>query len=1249
MMIKKGARILLLLGIILCAFFVFVVSSQTGLQWVYVIAQNVLPGNLQLEQLQGRLIGPLHFENGSYRIDNVLITVKKAAIDWQPSRLFFSRISFNRGQLHDVQIKILPSKKQATPVKDNRAIFPANMSLNHVSIDKFRYQDTTINTLTIDAKTINHHLYINQLAGQYQDYQIHVNGDVLIKPTTANLQINLHQQQHLPISLALHLHSQNHTVYINSLIQQAFQAKFSGVMHEKQQGTHWQLYGEIDSVYTQAIHRKLANIRLHGSVNLSGDPDNIYANLMLADKLKNNTSKQPLMFSFSSHLKKNDAKAPLYANAHWQQLRWPLVGKAKFSSQSGSIDINGSMNHYQVQLDGLFSGQQLPKTELHLQGQGDTKHVDLQHIKARVFDGNIHGNAHIIWQPTLSWQTQLQAEKLNLASLWPDWQSAINFSLDSQGRQVSNGINADMTINRIAGSVHKLPFAGRVASSIKNSKLHDINTQLSLGSAKLNAQAVINQNILGQWSLSIPELSTIIPWGTGEISSSGKLTGKTNTPTLDLQLAINNAALDKVQVDKLSLKGNIDLRPKQFSMIDLNANNIILPKIELTQVDLQASGNLTKHTINGSLQTTKDKLVLQAQGNYQQHTWRAQLSQLNLLSTQFGNWSLTKNAQLQYQENTTYLHDFCWRNRQQKVCLAADLNKSQLNNASFSIDKLQIKPISQYLLSHTWLNSQLNASGQFQRNQQRNLVGNANLELTKGQLRYTPANRLPTQPNAFTSQLTSANLALNINNQGVETKLAVTADKKNYLRANITLPNYHPLNKQAIPTTIHAKLSAYLASLHLLPALFPHLLQSDGQLSLDTHFDGALKQPNINGKLSIVNGKTFIDSSNTDIHQVNFTATAKDTPHIDYLGSMLIGDGKASWQGNTSFNQQGINTQLQFSGKHLRVINTRDYIVDISPQLTLAITPKRFDLGGNVFVPKANIYIRHFNSTVTLPDEAIIITDGGSREKMQDISNFYADIKLRLGNDIQLNTDSFSAKLNGALHLIDSPKRTTTATGELRILEGKFDAYGQALTINNGRLLFSNSPIDNPALNIRAEKKIKTVLNTSSSSSSSTPITNDLVVGVEAKGMLRKPEISLFSVPAGLNDADILSYLILGYPTERAQSGQTQAIWQAANALQLGGLELTKIKKQLQDTFGLDLLTLESSSYIDPQSSSIQDNTSVVLGKMLSPRLFISYSIGIILPVNTFNVTYKLSDNWSVKTDSGSLGNGADLIYTFEY
>ena len=55
-----------------------------------------------------------------------------------------------------------------------------------------------------------------------------------------------------------------------------------------------------------------------------------------------------------------------------------------------------------------------------------------------------------------------------------------------------------------------------------------------------------------------------------------------------------------------------------------------------------------------------------------------------------------------------------------------------------------------------------------------------------------------------------------------------------------------------------------------------------------------------------------------------------------------------------------------------------------------------------------------------------------------------------------------------------------------------------------------------------------------------------------------------------------------------------------------------------------------------------------MVGKYLSPKLYVSYGLGIFEPVSTFRIRYILSSSWSVVGETSATQTGADLFYVIE-
>lgn len=225
-----------------------------------------------------------------------------------------------------------------------------------------------------------------------------------------------------------------------------------------------------------------------------------------------------------------------------------------------------------------------------------------------------------------------------------------------------------------------------------------------------------------------------------------------------------------------------------------------------------------------------------------------------------------------------------------------------------------------------------------------------------------------------------------------------------------------------------------------------------------------------------------------------------------------------------------------------------------------------------------------------------------------------------MGDRVTFYGYGFEGRFGGNLLLEDQPGQPTRGTGEITIPEGQYRAYGQNLKVENGRLLYTGGPITNPGLDLRAVRKI-----------------GNVTAGLKVRGNLNQPVIELFSVPA-MGQTDILAYLLLGGPIENATGEQGAMMAKAALAIGLSGGD--SLARALTDRFGLDEMRVESNE--------TGDQASLVMGRYLSPKLYISYGIGLAESANIVTIRYQISDKWQLKGESGEY-QGADLLFTIDH
>jgi translocation and assembly module TamB len=264
-------------------------------------------------------------------------------------------------------------------------------------------------------------------------------------------------------------------------------------------------------------------------------------------------------------------------------------------------------------------------------------------------------------------------------------------------------------------------------------------------------------------------------------------------------------------------------------------------------------------------------------------------------------------------------------------------------------------------------------------------------------------------------------------------------------------------------------------------------------------------------------------------------------------------------------------------------------------------------------------------ATKASPD--VVIVDEKQQEQAASQMPISAAVKVDLGRRTHLIGMGLDGKLSGTLTVIEKPGRATTGQGQIGV-SGTYRAYGQNLQIERGQLLFASTPIDNPGLNIRAARKLNP----------NATIDEGQEVGLLVSGTAQRPILTVFSNPV-MEQSDALSYLITGKPLSEVKGGEGNMVSAAAQALGSAGGDL--LAKRIGAHLGVDDIGVSSSE-------ALGGNSAFTVGKYLSPRLYLSYGVGLFEPGQVITLRYRLSKRWNFEAQNATDFNRASLNYRFE-
>lgn len=274
-------------------------------------------------------------------------------------------------------------------------------------------------------------------------------------------------------------------------------------------------------------------------------------------------------------------------------------------------------------------------------------------------------------------------------------------------------------------------------------------------------------------------------------------------------------------------------------------------------------------------------------------------------------------------------------------------------------------------------------------------------------------------------------------------------------------------------------------------------------------------------------------------------------------------------------------------------------------------------------MPRGKITLKELpEGAVAVSSDVVVINRAGTiaEERVPAAAwRVTTDIELALGNAVQIEGYGLEGRLAGNLRLRQRPGGVPEAIGELSVVDGRYQAYGQNLEIRQGQLLFSG-PLKEPNLNVEAVRRADSV-----------------VAGLRIEGEPKQPQVTLFSEP-GLPQEEILSYLIRGRPLGTEGVGSDQLLAQAAVSLGVFG------GKGFASSLARELGVKD----FEVGTAGEGQETQVELSGYITPDLLVRYGIGVFEPVNTLTLRYRISKSFFVEAVSG-LESALDFFYEFEF
>ncbi|MEM1434057.1 MAG: translocation/assembly module TamB domain-containing protein [Pseudomonadota bacterium] len=1237
----------LALGLVLA----LLLGTAPGTRLVLGAVVPLVPG-LSITGLEGSLSSPLRVSGLRYAAPTLELGLEQAILHWRPGALLRGRLRITELAVEGLNLKLGASAEPAEPSPEAEPLrlpeLPVAVELDQLRLVDVRMLDEAGNpTLELSSAALTGHWSVQELALELlelsldtPDLALAATGAVTLAPGSGLLadarlrsqlryQLTPSDRSWTPVAGALRTHGAVRQLEIDNALEAPHASVVTGVL------------SGLPTVPAVDL-----NIRI-------------------------------------------DAVDPAQVRSGWP------AGQV-----GGELRAEGGPGSWVVEVSGRGTTLERWSADLAGRFRGSLSRAEIEALEATTSFGQLTASGAVGWQEQLAADLKLRLTGFNPVEFAPQWPGAIDAEVDFSGRWPQPDDPATLNLRlaplRLGGELRSAPLRGTLDLAVADSRLSIAEgAQLRWGENELQLDGIVDEAGRGGLRLApafndltlIPELGA-----RGRVSGALELSGTLAQPRSSGALKLEEFSVEALSVAGAEIEWALDAEQAAAQQLRLRIDALAAGAQPPAQIQLDINGPLDEHEAalrvaqgDGSLAVRwqGDVAALPAEPDWLMHldgwwadggSYRWTVLEIDALPETGAGWMLGSGGsgvasaleqrlarscfvpRPRAARTAAALERPAWWDDPGQLCIAASRDVAGALDLAYDLDALPLALAQPVLQPEQSLSGRLSGGGELRLPdpQQPAMTGRATLNLADLEFRlqgYDTDN-----PERRARVLTAAGGGLNLVSKGKTAQLE--------LDLPLTLYDYAQVSEEdaaaqaELPALFEAQLNvdldaaswdqvalrgsarASVDSLGFLSALSPEVTAAGGQLRGDLSVAGTPAEPLFGGSLRWLDGSLSLLTPGLALRDIELSLkpTAGGTG-FELAAALRSGPGQLALDGTIDLGPRaastsagspaaespaGLTAALRVTGDRALLVNTAEARVLASPELTVRYQPQLLTLRGAVAVPEANIALQQFPpSAVVSSRDAVVIRESAEERATDDALAIDAQLKLELGERVSFSGFGLETRMTGALDVRQRPNRNPTGRGEIELKDGEFRAYGQSLAIERGLAIWTDSPIAEPGIDLRAYRLPRP----------------DIKVGVHARGPLSVPRIELFSEPT-LTESDQLSYLVLGRPLENNSSSEQSLLSQAALALGIrGGNFLTN---QFGDRLGVDEIGIQT------EAGAGADQAAFVVGKYLSPSLYVSYGVGLLDAVSRLKLEYFLSRSWTLQSESSTLASGGDLIYHIE-
>ncbi len=443
-------------------------------------------------------------------------------------------------------------------------------------------------------------------------------------------------------------------------------------------------------------------------------------------------------------------------------------------------------------------------------------------------------------------------------------------------------------------------------------------------------------------------------------------------------------------------------------------------------------------------------------------------------------------------------------------------------------------------------------------------------------------------------------------------------------------------------------------------------VQTTGFIEGKVNVTGTAKAPDPEGNIRLVNASFTMREFGIDYRDVKMNLNfMRDLIELDTF-RIRTSDGDVKGNGTINFGSDFYkgditDSKIQLNFNRFNPVNHRQFNMQVEGSAELKGQGEEVVFGGDLRIPQAEFYLPAIfrlmgrMGTKEIPKPILVQELDKMPEQLDSIKimtfikeepdsasfDYFDQLKGQLRVQIPRNTwiknDDMRIEISGELEVIKNLD-FFELFGQVEVVRGQYELLGKVFVIDEGTVNFEGGKEMNFRMNISASYSFR----------NNQQVQQELTVNLS--GTPEEPEVNFELNGNAIDEGDALSYILFGKSMNELTMNEQDNMERAGvgnlaeqAAASLVSAQLTSF---LQDKLDVD--------YIEVKSGSGFDEASVVVGKYITNKLFVSYeqrfgqSDEQNLKKYEVKLEYELFRFLFFELNNSTIDSGFDVIFKFD-